>query len=462
MNIRLFPPEEMIDATIKLPLSKSICNRLLIINALTPGAPMMDNIAYCDDSRVLMVAIEALRKGAKEINVMAAGTVMRFLAAFLACDNGVTALGSTITIDGTERMRHRPIAPLVDALRALGAEIEYAGEEGYPPLRITSRKLVGGNVEVDSSISSQFISALMMVAPTCMVAVSIKLLGETASKPYILMTESLMKRAGASVEVGRDSIEITPGQYQLCDYTIEPDWSAASYWYAISAISAGFITLAGLELPSIQGDSRCAELFEMLGVNTAPAEPDEDEDDDAPAVEGLALCPSPEQFSRFEVDLHENPDLAQTFAVTAALLGIPFHLRGLSSLRIKETDRLEAIRAELDKIGIVVEIRGGSELVWNGERHPIVEMPRFEVYDDHRMAMALAPVSIFIPGIVINDSEVVSKSYPDFWKDLESAGFTIVDADAPMVDAAGDELSDEVKLSNSQMLGQSGPDSKVL
>lgn len=451
----------MIDATIRLPLSKSICNRLLIINALTPGAPMLNDIAYCDDSRVLMVAIEALRKGAKEVNVMAAGTVMRFLTAFLACDNGVTTLGSTVTIDGTERMRRRPIAPLVDALRALGAEIEYVGEEGFPPLRVTSRKLVGGNVEVDSSVSSQFISALMMVAPTCMVPVSIKLLGEIASKPYILMTEALMKRAGASVDVGRESIDITPGQYEICDYTIEPDWSAASYWYAISAISAGFITLAGLELPSIQGDSRCAELFEMLGVNTAPAEPDED-DEDSPEVEGLQLCPSPEQFSRFEVDLYENPDLAQTFAVTAALLGIPFHLRGLSSLRIKETDRLEAIRAELDKIGIVVEIRGGSELVWNGERHPIIEMPRFEVHNDHRMALALAPVSIFIPGIVINDAEVVSKSYPGFWKDLESAGFNIVDADAQSTDPADDDLSDEIKLSNSQMLSQSGPDSKVL
>lgn len=454
MNIRIFPPEEMIDATIMLPLSKSICNRLLIINALTPGAPMLDTIAYCDDSRVLMVAIEALRKGAKEINVMAAGTVMRFLTAFLACDNGVTPLGSTVTIDGTERMRHRPVGPLVDALRQLGAEVEYAGEEGFPPLRITSRKLAGGTVSVDSSVSSQFISALMMVAPTCAAPVTVKMLGETASLPYILMTEALMKRAGADVEVTRVTIEICPGSYSECDYTIEPDWSAASYWYAISAISAGFVTLPGLHLPSIQGDSRCAEMFEMLGVNTAPAEPD---DDDSVAVDGLTICPSPEQFSRFEVDLCENPDLAQTFAVTAALLGIPFHLRGLASLRIKETDRLEAIRAELDKIGVVVEIRGGSELVWNGERHPIVEMPRFATYSDHRMAMAFAPVAIFIPGIEICDAEVVSKSYPDFWKHLEAAGFTIVDADTP-----AEELSDEVKLSNSQMLGANGPDNRVL
>lgn len=452
MNIRIFPPEEMIDTTVHLPLSKSICNRLLVINALTPSASPLPQIADCDDSRLLRDALGQLRGGANEVNVGAAGTAMRFLTAFISCNNWMMSPTERITIDGNERMRQRPIGPLVDALRSLGADIKYLGQEGFPPLSIAPRQLSGASVNIDASVSSQFISALMMVAPLCSAPVTINLVGETASRPYIAMTEALMLRAGADVEFMRDTITINPSSYSECDYSIEPDWSAASYWYAISAISAGFVTLADLHLPSIQGDSRCAELFEMLGVNTAEAEPDDDEDSDSQPVDGLTVSPSPEQFSRFEVDLCENPDLAQTFAVTAALLGIPFHLRGLASLKIKETDRLQAIKAELDKIGVMVEIRSDSELVWNGERHPIIEMPRFATYADHRMAMAFAPVAIFIPGIEILDAEVVSKSYPDFWAHLSNAGFTIVDADTP---AQAEGLSDEVNLSNSQLLSNS-------
>lgn len=463
MDIRIFPPEEMIEATVKLPLSKSIINRLLIINALSGATPKSDfaekAAAASDDCRILASALDALRTGNREINVGAAGTAMRFLTAFLACDNGMVLTGETVTIDGDERMRNRPVGELVDALRKLGAEIRYTQREGFPPMEISPRKLSGGELTVDASISSQFISALMMIAPSLSSHLTITLVGEAASRPYITMTEALMKRFGADVDFQRYTIDVTPGRYDADgDMSVEPDWSAASYWYAIAALSAGFITLADMQLPSIQGDSRCAELSEMLGVMTSDAmddDDDEEDDDDngAEPVEGLMICPSPEQFSRFEVDLYENPDLAQTFAVASAMLGIPFHLRGLSTLRIKETDRLQAMQTEMDKFGFIVEIRNGSELVWNGERHPIFEIPAVETYGDHRMAMAFAPAAVFVPGLMIRNAEVVSKSYPGFWDDMRSAGFTIVDAasaDAPDLDPT---------LQQSQ---SSQPDSRVL
>lgn len=459
MDIRIFPPEEMIEATVKLPLSKSIINRLLIINALSGATPKSDfaekAAAASDDCRILVSALDALRTGNREINVGAAGTAMRFMTAFLACDNGMVPIGEAVTIDGDERMRNRPVGELVDALRKLGAEIRYTRREGFPPMEISPRKLSGGELTVDASISSQFISALMMIAPTLSSPLTITLVGEAASRPYITMTEALMKRFGADVDFQRYTIDVTPGRYDADgDMSVEPDWSAASYWYAIAALSAGFITLADMQLPSIQGDSRCAELSEMLGVMTSDAmDDDDDEDNGAEPVEGLMICPSPEQFSRFEVDLYENPDLAQTFAVASAMLGIPFHLRGLSTLRIKETDRLQAMQTEMDKFGFIVEIRNGSELVWNGERHPIFEIPAVETYGDHRMAMAFAPAAVFVPGLMIRNAEVVSKSYPGFWDDMRSAGFTIVDAasaDAPDLDPT---------LQQSQ---SSQPDSRVL
>ncbi len=460
MDIRIFPPEDMIEATVNLPLSKSIINRLLIINALSGAAPdcrfAEQAAAASDDCRLLASALDALRAGEKTVNVGAAGTAMRFLTAFIACDNGIVPCGTAVTLDGNERMRNRPIGELVDALRSLGAEIRYTEREGFPPLEIKSRKLSGGDLTVDASISSQYISALMMIAPTLSSPLTITLKGEAASRPYITMTEELMKRFGVAVDFQRYTIEVVPEHYNpQGDMSVEPDWSAASYWYAIAALSAGFITLADMKLPSIQGDSRCAELSEMLGVTTSDAmDCDEEDCDDATEpVDGLMICPSPEQFSRFEVDLYENPDLAQTFAVAAAMLGIPFHLRGLSTLRIKETDRLQAMRTEMDKLGFIVEIRNGSELVWNGERHPIFEIPAIDTYGDHRMAMAFAPAAVFVPGLMIRNAEVVSKSYPVFWDDMRSAGFTIVDAasaDAPDLDPT------------LQQTAPQQPDSKVL
>lgn len=411
----------MMMATVELPLSKSISNRMLIINALTPGADAPSDIADCDDTNLLAKALSDVAGATGEITVDtgAAGTATRFITAYLCTRRGVSAI-----VDGSERMRQRPMGILIDSLRALGADITCIDREGYLPLHINGRQLAGGTLSIDASVSSQFISALMMIAPVMTDGLILELDGELLSKPYIDMTAELMRRSGAEVEFDapfeRIMIAATPYSRQGTS-AAEPDWSAASYWYEAAALTAGFVTLPGLKLPSLQGDSACARLFEMLGITTA------DSEDVAGAKE---ISPTPEQYSRFEVDLTDTPDLAQTLAVTAAMLGVPFHLRGLQSLRVKETDRLEALRAELDKFGIIVEVRGDSELVWNGARHPIFERPEIDTYDDHRMAMSFAPTAVLIPGIVIRNAEVVSKSYPGFWDDLAAAGFTITDADA--------------------------------
>ncbi|MBD5235627.1 MAG: 3-phosphoshikimate 1-carboxyvinyltransferase [Barnesiella sp.] len=444
MNYRIFPPEEMMMATVNLPLSKSISNRMLVINALTPDAPSELTIADCDDTRLLAQALRqaAEANGEITVNTGAAGTATRFITAYLSSRPGISAV-----VDGSERMRQRPMGILIDSLRALGADIECLDREGYLPLHINGRQLRGGRISIDASVSSQFISALMMTAPVMTEGLTLHLEGMLMSKPYIDMTAELMRRAGAQVEFDApfEDIVVAPVPYSKAGDTVaEPDWSAASYWYETAALTAGFVTLPSLRLPSLQGDSACARLFDMLGVATSESED---------VADALEVAPTPEQFSRFETDLVDTPDLAQTLAVTAAMLGIPFHLRGLKSLRVKETDRLEALRAELDKFGIIVEIRNDSELVWNGARHPIFERPAIDTYDDHRMAMAFAPTAVLIPGIVVRNAEVVSKSYPGFWDDLASAGFTLTDADAdgpdddtPLTDIDNSGLSSATPL----------------
>lgn len=409
MNYRIFPPDEMIEASIALPRSKSISNRALIINALTDGALPLTGIARCDDTDV---TVAALASDGNEINIGAAGTAMRFLTAYYAsCD------GRTVTIDGSERMRHRPIRALVDALRQCGAEIEYAAEEGYPPLHITGKRLSGGNISLSASISSQYLSALLMIAPSMENGLTLTLEGEIISRPYILMTLSMMREWGIDSDFSGNVITVKPGKYSPVAFSVEADWSAASYWYEIAALSSGDISLKGLQSESYQGDSRLTDIFKNFGIITGF-------DEDGTAI----LEPSPDLTPRLNIDMSEQPDLAQTVAVTCCMLGIPFRITGLSTLRIKETDRLEALRKELDKLSFSITVERDSELIWNGERHPIFEEPAIDTYDDHRMAMAFAPVALYAPGLIINNIEVVSKSYPGFWDDLQQAGFKIVEA----------------------------------
>lgn len=300
-------------------------------------------------------------------------------------------------LDGTERMRHRPIALLVDALRRCGADIEYAGEEGFPPLRITGRKLSASHIEIAGNVSSQYISALLMVAPL-MGCREVTLTGEIISLPYITMTLTLMRLMGVDCTMSGATISIpADAHYVPCNFTVENDWSAASYWLELqSLLPESRITLKGLHTESAQGDSAVAGIFSRMG-GTAP----------------------------IILDLKETPDLAQTIVVTACLLGCHFHITGLRTLRIKETDRIDALCTQLRRLGYVITVGDDFSLSWNGERCAPEPEPHISTFDDHRMAMAFAPAAVLFPGIVIDDVEVVSKSYPDFWRHLEAAGFTL-------------------------------------
>ncbi|MCI9284990.1 MAG: 3-phosphoshikimate 1-carboxyvinyltransferase [Muribaculaceae bacterium] len=417
MNLRLLPPEDFLQGRLMLPLSKSMSARALVINALTPGAPPLARVAECDDTTSLRRALADPDAG--RVDVGAAGTTMRFLTAYYACREG-----HSVVIDGSERMRRRPIGVLVDALRALGADISYEGEEGYPPLRINGRRLAGGGIEMDASVSSQYVSALMIIAPLMERGLTLTLTGDVASRPYIIMTLKMMKLWGVDGELYRDVITIAPGAYSApaVPVEIEGDWSAAAAWYEITAISGGMITIDNLTDESCQGDRIVADIYSRLGVDT------DFEGEDG----GTDLCANPDANARADIDFSECPDLAQCVTVTCAMLGFPFRFTGLSTLAIKETDRIEALRRELLKIGVVITVEAPGVISWDGRRLPVSELPVFDTYDDHRMAMCLAAVALYIPGVIIRDAEVVTKSYPDFWEHMRSVGFTLLDGDAPL------------------------------
>lgn len=421
MNVRVYPPDEIIEATIDLPLSKSISNRALIMNALTSGIPSLGAVAKCDDTDTMVAAIGLplsliSAAPAYPVNVGLAGTAMRFLTGYFAALEG-----AHVELDGNDRMRQRPIGALVDALRQCGADIQYAGQEGYPPLLIRGKKLHGGKVEMDATISSQFISALLMVAPTFSSPLQLELKGEISSLPYLRMTLEMMQQRGIKAELSGNVATVEPGHYMNADREVERDWSAASYWYEIAAMSAGWITLPGLLKKSLQGDSALVDIFQKLGIIS------EFDTDEMP--HGVVLNPSPELHSRLEINLSDTPDLAQTLAVTCCMLGVPFRFEGLASLRIKETDRLQALANELAKLSFDLTIERDSILCWEtNQRHPVQAVGPIETYGDHRMAMAFAPVALFVPGLQITGAECVSKSYPGYWDDLRKAGFKVEDA----------------------------------
>lgn len=436
-----------INCTINLPASKSISNRVLILSALcndntkhltlntkssnksvTDG---IENLATCDDTKVVK---NAFADGLPyEINIGAAGTAMRFMTAFLAqCD------GEEHVITGTERMKHRPIKVLVEALRSIGASIEYVGEEGFPPLKIQGKRLKGGYLSVPGDISSQYISALLMIAPMLEEGLKLHLTGDICSRPYIDLTLSIMQDFGANAHWhDNDDIIIEPTGYKKRSYKVENDWSAASYWYEIFALltargdtnfkansdynedfdlEENEVVIEGLMDSSRQGDSGIRYLFNLLGVKSVF--------ESRNVISDVTLKPAITRVAKLEYDFVNIPDMAQTFVVTCCALGIHFHFTGLASLKIKETDRIEALKVELRKVGYVIEDRNDSELIWNGETCEPSFAP-IDTYEDHRMAMAFAPLALKYGKIEINNPEVVSKSYPNFWEDLQKAGFEV-------------------------------------
>ena len=404
---------ERLQVNIKLPASKSISNRALIIHALTGGSIIPENLSDCDDTEVVIHALEQMPE---VIDIKAAGTAMRFMTAFLAA----TEHGEHV-ITGTERMQHRPIKILVDALRQLGSDIASEKEEGFPPLRIKGATLDGGQLEVAGNISSQYISALLLIGPMLRKGLTLRLLGDTISRPYIDLTLWTMREFGADAEwTAVDTITIQPKPYESRPYIIENDWSAASYWYEIVALSddpEAEVCLEGLMDGSKQGDSSVRYIFSLLGVKTTFGT----RKSGVPTK--VTLTKSGHRVNRLEYDFVNVPDLAQTFVCTCCAMGVPFHFTGLQTLKIKETDRIAALKTEMAKLGYQLEAINDCELKWDGLKSQISNSP-IDTYDDHRMALAFAPLAMKSP-ISINNPQVVSKSYPRFWEDLESANFNI-------------------------------------
>ena len=378
---------------------------------------MPDNLSDCDDTSVI---IRALRDNPHDIDIMAAGTAMRFMTALLAVKDGEEHL-----LTGTERMRQRPIGVLVDALRHLGADIRYAENDGYPPLIINGRKLEGGQLEVAGDISSQFISALLMIGPALSNGLTLRLKGEIISRPYIDLTLWMIREFGADADWSDfETISVAPKPYIERHYYIENDWSAASYWYEMLALAGGNddeLRLEGLMDGSKQGDSSVRYLFSLLGVKTVFDTTQEG----VPTT--VTLRRNGHHVPRLEYDFSNTPDLTQTFVVCCSLMEVPFHFKGLSTLKIKETDRIEALKREMRKLGYVIKDMNNSELLWDGERCEPDYSEGIDTYQDHRMAMAFAPAALCFDGLKINNPNVVTKSYPLYWDHLKEAGFGIIE-----------------------------------
>lgn len=410
MAITLTHSTKIIKGSIALTTSKSISNRVLIIKALCDDVFNIENLATAKDTVTLNKLL--FNNDEQIFDVGHAGTVMRFLTAYLSLKNG------EFLITGSERMQQRPVKVLVDALRDLGAKIEYTKNEGYPPLKITGGLISGNSIEIDGGVSSQYISALMLIAPKIKGGLTIQFKNEIISKPYINMTLEIMKDFGADVYWVDETIVVKEGNYKTKDFVVEADWSSASYWYGIAALAnEAEINLYGLSKNSLQGDAVVQDIYKNFGVETEFVE------------NGIRLTKSLHHSitSSFYFDFENCPDIAQTVAVTCAALNVETEFTGLKTLRIKETDRIFALKQELTKLDFNVEVDGDDlKIICHPERSRRVDNDwnniSIDTYDDHRMAMAFAPLALIAP-ITINDENVVVKSYPDFWKDIREVGF---------------------------------------
>ncbi len=405
----LSKPTAPIVGRITLTASKSITNRLLILQALSKRSLEIENSAAASDSQVL-TQILGTYTTQKVVDVGAAGTAFRFLTAFLA----IQPTGEWL-LTGSARMKERPIAPLVTALRSLGADIRYTENEGFPPVVIQGKSLMGGALNIDASISSQFISALLMIAPLLPQGLQLKLIGNLVSKPYIQLTLMLMEQLDAKYTWVDNVIVVAPTSYTPTakQTVVEADWSSVSYWYAIAALTNDTdMYIDGLQANSLQGDSILPTLFADLGVTTAFT------------PTGIRIQSKNTIINEFEYDFTHCPDLAQTVAVVLAAKGISSKLSGLASLRIKETDRVQALVTELCKMGYNIAINDANDILI-APNLPLKDTPIITTYDDHRMAMAFAPLAVILGKIGIENAVVVEKSYPAFWEDLQQLGFIV-------------------------------------
>ena len=406
MNYQLERYHQPLNGDLTLSSSKSESNRALIMNALSGNQLQLKNLSDARDTQTM----QRLLSEKKPVwDVLDAGTTMRFCTAYLAI------MGSGEIITGSDRMKERPIKPLVDALRKLGAKIDYMTQEGFPPLRISAKKKESQaqKISIPGHISSQYISALLMIGPTLPDGISIELTGEIFSRPYIEMTLALMHHFGVKSTWQGQTIHIKPQRYQAQSYTIESDWSGASYWYSMVALNQeSSITLRGLRSHSFQGDQNIVNIMSKMGVKTEFIS------------DRVELTSIPVTEINQSIDFKNCPDLAQTVMVVAAIKGIKLTMTGLESLKIKETDRVLAMKNELRKIGGLLNEENGTWWLTPGSIPK--RLKTIETYEDHRMAMAFAPVCM-IRAITIQDIEVVKKSYHGYWAHLKSVGIIFND-----------------------------------
>ena len=407
MKVKIQTETKKLSGNLKLTGSKSISNRLLILQALSGKMSPLSNLSNSDDTTVMLKALST-KEGTIDIGI--AGTAMRFLTAYLAIQD------ADFILTGASRMKERPIKDLVDALRSLGADIGYLEKDGYPPLSIKGKKLIGGALSIKADTSSQFISAILMISPYFEKGIQLQLVGEVLSRPYIEMTLNLMQRQGVNHEWVGDTITVLPGAYTDQVSEVESDWSSISYVFELAALSeSAEISLERVDQVSVQGDQEGMNYFKKLGI-------------DSSIDNGVLTIRKQTDFIRpelLEFDCTKTPDLAQTLAATTCALGIPMNISGLKSLPIKETDRLMALKVELEKCGAQVTIVDNEAL-------EIIPGPAFsdkdftfETYGDHRMALCLAPLALVSNSVTLNNPRVVNKSYKSYWDDLTSLGFNV-------------------------------------
>ena len=393
------------NSTVVITGSKSESNRLLLLQALFPQLEIQ-NLSNSDDSQLMQ---KALNQSSNLVDIHHAGTAMRFLTAYYA-----SKPNNEVNLTGSKRMKERPIKILVDALKSLGCDISYIENEGFPPLKIIGKKWTNNKVVLKANVSSQYISALLLTAAKSEKGLTLVLEGEITSVPYIKMTLNLLKQIGVDSSFVGNQIKVIPNANGIADKTlvVESDWSSASYYFSIVALSelGTEITLSSYIEDSLQGDSILAKIYEQFGVSTVFKS------------NTITLKKVSESYQPVKLDLINAPDIAQTIAVTALVLGVECHMVGLHTLKIKETDRLVALKTEIEKLGGEVQIDNKSLLL---KPHAVLKSNiSVATYNDHRMAMAFAPIALKVP-VTIEDAMVVSKSYPTFWKDLKAIGFKL-------------------------------------
>ena len=385
MNYKISHPTKVVECEIDLPASKSISNRLLIIKALCEDSFEIENLSDSDDTKNLIYSLNTLRN---TIDVAHGGTTFRFLTSYLAIQNG-----KEFILTGSDRLKERPIKELIEALKIMGAKIEYLENDGFAPLKISGSILNGGFVEIDGGISSQFISSILLISPVLQNGIQLKINNDLVSKPYIEMTLKLMSEFGIHWEWNKNKIKIVPQKYVGKNIVIESDWSAVTFWFEIAALSDECnIKLNGLLKESIQGDKKVMKLFEKLGVASVFKN------------NQLILTKNWKSSLPEKIDLLATPDIYQPLKCTLSALSINPEIIGLKTLKYKETNRIIAVETELEKLNSSKNI---------------------ETYKDHRMAMSFAPLCLKFGELKINNSEVVNKSYPKFWEDLKKGGFII-------------------------------------